>query len=158
MKKMSHNQKIMLAVAGIAVALYVWYRIYEGNSSNASTTAATGADQTAASDYAALAAQEQADVAALQQEIGTKPNLPTGSAWQQAAGQIKWKHKTKGGKGGGGLTGIGGYGGPTGNTAAAVTGARSNVPALATGVQAATRSTEIVGGLDQAMNVASLAS
>lgn len=68
MSKLSKSQKQIVMVAGGALVLFLLYRWYVGNRNQQATGTATPATDTAASDYAALAGQEQGDVAALQQQ------------------------------------------------------------------------------------------
>jgi hypothetical protein len=69
--KLDKNQQKIAIVAGGAIILYLIWRWYQGQQQNA--TAATGqsvpATDTAASDYASLAGQEQGDVATLQTQL-----------------------------------------------------------------------------------------
>jgi len=62
---MSKQQKQIALIAGGLVLMYVLYRWYASRQT-ASTSTAAAAPDTSSSDYAALAGQEQADVAALQ--------------------------------------------------------------------------------------------
>ena len=69
MGDLSKDQRKRIAiVAGVAVALYLLYRYYQSRTASTAATSTTGvaAPDTAASDYASLAGQEQSDVAALQ--------------------------------------------------------------------------------------------
>ena len=64
---MNKRQKQIAAVAAGAVLLYLVYRWWQGSQGGASgATQGAVAPDTAASDYASLAGQEQADAAALQ--------------------------------------------------------------------------------------------
>lgn len=65
MSKLSKQQKQIAIVAAGAILLYLLYRHYAG-SSQTSTSAGAQTPNTAASDYAALAGQQQSDAAALQ--------------------------------------------------------------------------------------------
>lgn len=69
--KLDKNQQKIAIIAGGAILLYLLYRWYQGQQAN--STAATGvgvpATDTAASDYASLAGQEQGDVASLQDQL-----------------------------------------------------------------------------------------
>lgn len=61
------QQKRIAIIAGIAVALYLVYRYWQSRTaSTAATSTGVAAPDTAASDFASLAGQEQSDVAALQ--------------------------------------------------------------------------------------------
>lgn len=62
---MDKRQKQIALIAGGAILLYLVYRWYSSQSAS-STAAGTTAPDTSGSDYAALAGQEQSDVAALQ--------------------------------------------------------------------------------------------
>jgi hypothetical protein len=66
---MNEKQKkqYMIIAAGV-IAVYLAYRWYAGRQTTANTGTATPATDTAASDYASLAGQEQGDVAALQSQ------------------------------------------------------------------------------------------
>lgn len=65
MKEMSKQQRTIAYVAGGLILAYLAYRWYASRQT-VSTTAGAAAPDTSSGDYAALAGQEQADVAALQ--------------------------------------------------------------------------------------------
>jgi hypothetical protein len=69
MSKLSKNQRTVAYVVVGLLAAYLAYRWYTGRQTSASnTTGSTAAPDTTSSDYAALAGQEQGDVAALQDQ------------------------------------------------------------------------------------------
>lgn len=63
---MDAKQKRIAIIVGAAVALYLVYRWYSGQTSSSTTAAGVQSPDTASSDFASLAGQEQSDVAALQ--------------------------------------------------------------------------------------------
>lgn len=65
---MDKRQKQIAMIAGGALVLYLLYRYVSGGSSSNTSAVGTPAGDTASSDYAALAGQEQGDVSALQQQ------------------------------------------------------------------------------------------
>lgn len=65
---MTAQQKKIALFAGGALILLLVYRWYTGQQNQTATGASTPATDTAASDYASLAGQEQGDVANLQQQ------------------------------------------------------------------------------------------
>lgn len=85
---MNTKQKQIAMIAGGALVLILLYRWYQGRQTTAATGTATPATDTAASDYASLAGQEQGDVATLQnqnagvlaQETGDVAGLGAGLA------------------------------------------------------------------------------
>ena len=73
MAELTDKQKryAVIGAAGL-VLLYLLYHYYAGNkASNQASTGTTPAPDTSGSDYAALAGQEQGDVAALQGALNT---------------------------------------------------------------------------------------
>ena len=88
MAELTDKQKRYAVIgAGGLVLLYLLYRWYASRqaSSTASTASGTPAPDTSASDYAALAGQEQGDVASLQQQLaGLAAQIPTGGGTSTA--------------------------------------------------------------------------
>lgn len=62
----SKQQKQIAVIAAGAILLYLLYRHYSGQTSSSTTAAGVQSPDTASSDFASLAGQEQSDVAALQ--------------------------------------------------------------------------------------------
>lgn len=89
MKGMNKDQKVIFFVLAGGLVLYLLYRYYQANNSNANNQAGAPAD--AAAQYAALAGQEQSDVATLQkQEQGDIQSLEQFIAGL-ATQQNKWQ-------------------------------------------------------------------
>ena len=68
---MKKNQKLIVYGAGGLLALVLLYRWYQNKQAAATAAATTTPTDQAASDYASLAGQEQADVAALNGQLST---------------------------------------------------------------------------------------
>jgi hypothetical protein len=65
------RQKQIAIIAGALVLAYLAYRYYTSRQSTSASTGAVAPDATTASDYAALAGQEQSDMAAVQGQAAT---------------------------------------------------------------------------------------
>lgn len=84
MKVDKKQQKQIAIVAGAALALYLLYRWYASRSAGGTSTgSSTPATDTAASDYAALAGQQQSDAAALQGQNSQLQSMLTGQGTQE---------------------------------------------------------------------------